>query len=554
MSVLALLLLLLASAQAKVTKRQDTSPSPTSNTPPAPSSANGDPSSSAPSPSASPSPKKKKDPCADDGLCNGCVALKKTGICPGFVDTMLPLDLSAYFKATSPTSSYVPPPIQSPYTDFDNMWSNFSSSVLTPWSFKEFGCTSVGQKWLVTWFCLDMIDFYRQANDQCATSSAAPQVCPSFFDDRASSMTFDLNNSTICPIGAEAKTRGLNYINTKLTQSPYRASDPSNCIDTSVNEGYAATDKCGYYYEGTPCLRHDCTSPGFVQTIQPNCSQYSALVNKLMLGDQGSPSSPSSSVPVMPIVFGVLGAVIIGGGIFMLSRVRVRSAAAAALKKTLGRSTSTRSKADMASGSGAAAAGADAYGASAPAVPPVPATYHQQPQSGYMQQPVYSNNNNNMSAPHLDLGHGVMSPMGPAIAAAAAVGSGAAYAATPGTPAASAPPNSSTPQTVTVAYQATQSDELTMTPGDAALVFESYEDGWAFGRNLITGSEGFFPLTCFQVLVGHSPHHNQQHQYGEAQGASMQMPPGAEQQYQAVAGTRYASLSRQSGSAAPSAQ
>ncbi|KAJ3028075.1 UNVERIFIED_CONTAM: Sorbin and SH3 domain-containing protein 2 [Siphonaria sp. JEL0065] len=49
-------------------------------------------------------------------------------------------------------------------------------------------------------------------------------------------------------------------------------------------------------------------------------------------------------------------------------------------------------------------------------------------------------------------------------------------------------------------YNPNMADELLLRVGDRALVFEEYDDGWAFGANALTRLEGLFPL---DILVGY---------------------------------------------------
>lgn len=49
---------------------------------------------------------------------------------------------------------------------------------------------------------------------------------------------------------------------------------------------------------------------------------------------------------------------------------------------------------------------------------------------------------------------------------------------------------------VTSRYEPKMVDELQLNPNDQIVMIESYDDGWAFGRNIETGVEGTFPLVC----------------------------------------------------------
>ncbi|KAJ3324081.1 polar growth protein [Boothiomyces sp. JEL0866] len=49
---------------------------------------------------------------------------------------------------------------------------------------------------------------------------------------------------------------------------------------------------------------------------------------------------------------------------------------------------------------------------------------------------------------------------------------------------------------VTSRYEPKMVDELQLNPNDKIVMIESYDDGWAFGRNIETGVEGTFPLVC----------------------------------------------------------
>ncbi|KAJ3166629.1 LIM and SH3 domain protein 1 [Geranomyces variabilis] len=43
-----------------------------------------------------------------------------------------------------------------------------------------------------------------------------------------------------------------------------------------------------------------------------------------------------------------------------------------------------------------------------------------------------------------------------------------------------------------------ESDELALRSGDVVVIFQSFDDGWASGRNLRTGAEGFFPVNALE--------------------------------------------------------
>jgi hypothetical protein len=43
-------------------------------------------------------------------------------------------------------------------------------------------------------------------------------------------------------------------------------------------------------------------------------------------------------------------------------------------------------------------------------------------------------------------------------------------------------------------------DEIELNLGDAVIIKESFDDGWAFGLNITTNNQGSFPLICLSVL------------------------------------------------------
>jgi hypothetical protein len=49
-------------------------------------------------------------------------------------------------------------------------------------------------------------------------------------------------------------------------------------------------------------------------------------------------------------------------------------------------------------------------------------------------------------------------------------------------------------------YEASLADELNLSIGDMVVISESFDDGWAFGKNLSTGLEGNLPLVCTKRL------------------------------------------------------
>ncbi|KAF9315270.1 hypothetical protein BG006_003779 [Podila minutissima] len=49
-------------------------------------------------------------------------------------------------------------------------------------------------------------------------------------------------------------------------------------------------------------------------------------------------------------------------------------------------------------------------------------------------------------------------------------------------------------------YQASMADELDLSPGDIVNVQKVFDDGWAVGHSLSTGSEGAFPVVCVMFV------------------------------------------------------
>ncbi|KAJ3179683.1 hypothetical protein HDU87_002889, partial [Geranomyces variabilis] len=82
--------------------------------------------------------------------------------------------------------------------------------------------------------------------------------------------------------------------------------------------------------------------------------------------------------------------------------------------------------------------------------------------------------------------------------------------------------NSSTPHSAGQQYRSehdfypAESDELALAAGDVVVIFQSFDDGWASGRNLRTNAEGFFPVNALEGTAWRA---------SEAAKVGLQVPP-----------------------------
>ncbi|KAJ3026321.1 UNVERIFIED_CONTAM: Sorbin and SH3 domain-containing protein 2 [Siphonaria sp. JEL0065] len=58
---------------------------------------------------------------------------------------------------------------------------------------------------------------------------------------------------------------------------------------------------------------------------------------------------------------------------------------------------------------------------------------------------------------------------------------------------------------VIINFKALQRDELSLIVGDVVNISQSYDDGWCFGTNSVTRSQGFFPIECISDSPGTKP-------------------------------------------------
>ncbi|KAI9144859.1 hypothetical protein BKA69DRAFT_640657 [Paraphysoderma sedebokerense] len=131
---------------------------------------------------------------------------------------------------------------------------------------------------------------------------------------------------------------------------------------------------------------------------------------------------------------------------------------------------------------------------------PVQSSYNSSVQQSFVQQPVQQPfGQPPVQQSFMDNRQSVMSNQYPGSPDIAAIQSPVTYAATSSPSPVVAPAAPQAQYRVTVEFTPTQDDEVSMTLGDVVVVNEQFEDGWAYGRNLSNGREGFFPMSCFQL-------------------------------------------------------
>jgi hypothetical protein len=319
------------------------------------------------------------------------------------------------------------------------------------------GCAMPNQRWFRTMFCIDILKFYADLGDPCA-SGPPPSICQSTLRERATSLRDDASNSMYCPIMPKsARDRAANYIK-EVENHPWMSTSQSDasCISGGANEESNPLEvKCGYSEVAACEVKTRCpTLSPYIESLCPTLMKdaKSAVVSKSEYDPNDRNPSNSSR-----IVMGILG----GGACLALvfgfaAMYRVQRSSGSKNATT----PSALRQADPYLGNNAAQAKRNRHGSNIP--------------SQVFATPVHPSPHAHMSVV-------------PAPSVASIAQSSLAKRS-----------HNVEMYYVVTAFRATQVDEITLNVGAGIQVLEKFDDGWAHGMDIATGQSGFFPLSCVQ--------------------------------------------------------